>query len=951
MKFLKGQIFNGIIIIFLLSYLKIHAQTAVTVDMTNGGPQICVNETPVRPRMFWGGPRAGKVDVCYRWQTVSFEVSVPFEANATWHFRFGKQQGEIWLTDAKVIDSDSNAVFPEFSFATMSNFDQSWNIFPPDERNTVGTIDVVDSTVHVTLIDPPAGESWPDFHFWSKLFPLQAGKKYFFSFRVRAIPARSIYPAVYHVKNGWTLIGGVESFFKQEIKMAREVGVDFITFNVSNCWGSPEKPDDWEPIDILCRLILDVNPEALLIPRISMDAPTWWKNNHPDALMVYEDGSVGSKVSISSRQYREDAAHHLEKLCRHLAETFPNHLAGVHPCGQNTGEWFYEGSWGTKLSGYDTSTLQAWQSYPNGSSAIPTPAARRVASQRLLLTPELDLDVINFNEFLQEEMADFIMTLAAAARRGLGSDKIVLFFYGYHYEFGPMYNSPAASGHYALKKVLNSPDIDILCAPISYFDRGLNGSGPVMSSAESIIASGKFWINEDDTRTYLNTNFQDHQRYGGLDNLEQTQSVLLRNATQSAIRGLGTWWMDHGAGTGGGWFADPELWKVLDQVKEMDNEMLNRSKSYTPDIAVIIDEKSILHLAGGSDKIGRNLIYQSRAEFARCGVSWGQYMMEDLLNGNVFAPVQFFLSAWALTSDQREQLSSSRQPGVTRVWCYAPGYILPEKSDVSAMKSVSGFDHYLVELNSAVVTPTAEGTNLGINSSWGVDQRIQPLFSVEDDSCVVLATYLDQKPAVAMRNSDSGIDIFIGTPQLTSELIRAIARIAGINPIANEDVVVWTAEDYLAIHAVNDGPLTLTVSNEKELFDAINGQFVGTGPEISLDIQAGDTRLFKWESTSNISIENHLPLKYSIQQNYPNPFNENCCIKYQIANKEKVIINIYNILGEKVKTLINEEKDTGNYQIKWNGKDDAGNIMKSGVYLYKIQAGAFQQSQKMILLK
>jgi len=64
-----------------------------------------------------------------------------------------------------------------------------------------------------------------------------------------------------------------------------------------------------------------------------------------------------------------------------------------------------------------------------------------------------------------------------------------------------------------------------------------------MSPAESIRNAGILWLNEDDTRTYLNTRMADHAVYGGVDNLRQTQQVMLRNTAQAALRGFGTWWM------------------------------------------------------------------------------------------------------------------------------------------------------------------------------------------------------------------------------------------------------------------------------------------------------------------------------------------------------------------------------------------------------------------------
>ena len=117
-------------------------------------------------------------------------------------------------------------------------------------------------------------------------------------------------------------------------------------------------------------------------------------------------------------------------------------------------------------------------------------------------------------------MADCVCHFARTVR-GTGGKKLVVFFYGYVFEFGAIHNGPATAGHYALRRVLDCPDIDVLCSPISYFDRGFGQSAPAMTAAESIALAGKMWLYEDDTRTYLGTGkapgWQD-----GVDTLEET---------------------------------------------------------------------------------------------------------------------------------------------------------------------------------------------------------------------------------------------------------------------------------------------------------------------------------------------------------------------------------------------------------------------------------------------
>ncbi len=90
---------------------------------------------------------------------------------------------------------------------------------------------------------------------------------------------------------------------------------------------------------------------------------------------------------------------------------------------------------------------------------------------------------------------------------------------------------------------------------------------------------------------------------------------------------------------------------------------------------------------------------------------------------------------------------------------------------------------------------------------------------------------------------------------------------------------------------------------------------------------------------------------YELLQNYPNPFNPITNIKYQIPNSGRVVLEIYNNLGQKIRTLVNREQNDGWHHVQWNGQDDLGNVLSSGVYIYKLTADRIVQSNKMLLLK
>ncbi len=91
------------------------------------------------------------------------------------------------------------------------------------------------------------------------------------------------------------------------------------------------------------------------------------------------------------------------------------------------------------------------------------------------------------------------------------------------------------------------------------------------------------------------------------------------------------------------------------------------------------------------------------------------------------------------------------------------------------------------------------------------------------------------------------------------------------------------------------------------------------------------------------SVDNNIETlkSFSLEQNFPNPFNPSTLINYHISGVSLVIIKVYNLLGNEVKTLVNEEKPGGEYSVVWNGKDINGNNEPSGIYFYSLRADNF----------
>jgi hypothetical protein len=94
-----------------------------------------------------------------------------------------------------------------------------------------------------------------------------------------------------------------------------------------------------------------------------------------------------------------------------------------------------------------------------------------------------------------------------------------------------------------------------------------------------------------------------------------------------------------------------------------------------------------------------------------------------------------------------------------------------------------------------------------------------------------------------------------------------------------------------------------------------------------------------------------LPVSFSLSQNYPNPFNPSTVIEFTVPSRGHIELSVYNLLGQRVATLVDEPMNPGVYRAVWYGTDQAGRRVASGIYFYRLKADQFLKTKKMVLLK
>ena len=133
---------------------------------------------------------------------------------------------------------------------------------------------------------------------------------------------------------------------------------------------------------------------------------------------------------------------------------------------------------------------------------------------------------------------------------------------------------------------------------------------------------------------------------------------------------------------------------------------------------------------------------------------------------------------------------------------------------------------------------------------------------------------------------------------------------------------------------------------------AFDKGYIIIGEAYTSDTESHNIYLIKTDSLGYINKEATIITKYYLFQNFPNPFNSSTKIFYKIPERSKVILDVYNILGQKIRTLVNRDSHhEGIFSVSWDGKNNYGSCVSSGVYFYRLKTDKFVETKKMLLIR
>ena len=269
---------------------------------------------------------------------------------------------------------------------------------------------------------------------------------------------------------------------------------------------------------------------------------------------------------------------------------------------------------------------------------------------------------------------------------------------------------------------------------------------------------------------------------------------------------------------------------------------------------------------------------------------------------------------------------------------------------------------------------TALGSNFRVNDDQGSNRQVSPSISTDGSGNFVIAwvddrnfqTLLDTTDIYAQRYSSDGTAL--GSNFKVNDDQGSSFYWDG-GPSSSTDgsgnfVITWADwrngnRDIYAQRYTIDGStlgsnfMVINTSEEDQSSPDVklwNGRIYNTWA----DNRAGGTgydiwaNVLDWNNPVGVEDEETLeiPSAFSLSQNYPNPFNPSTKIRYSIPQSSNVVIKVFDVLGNEIATLVNEEKPVGIYEITWYAES-----LPSGIYFYRIQTGSFVETKKMVLMK
>ena len=645
----------------------------------------------------------------------------------------------------------------------------------------------------------------------------------------------------------------------------RESGINFLApiLGLNDTWIGPGKYD-WKRVEMFFDRLLGLNPEAYFLPRLHLNAPRWWKDEHPGEMIAFglpyekkqyklqerigesglnwNSGTDLYDVSYASEVWKCDTGDLLQAFLRHM-ESSPlrSRIMGYQVTSGMTGEWHYIGS--RYLPDYSKPMKEAF-------GPLPDPEARLSTTYGLLRDPSKEREVVDFYRRFHELCAETILYFAGIVKEETKRRILCGTFYAYLLENVLIQEA----GHLAPEKILNSPDIDYVASPYSYQHtnvegrerwesdvvdgagnwlgraRGVAGDGGYRVLVESLKTYGKLFIVEMDPSTYLEPK-KVGEGGSGHDTIEGTRRILQRDLGGMFASGIGGWLYDFGPlvppfEANRGWYDDKPIINEIRRFVKLGEKRKDLDISSTSQILAVYDAKSFFTTSH----------WKAEEPWTGFGISTTDFFNHWFLDSQarslhrIGAPIDFLyrfdlkpehakqyrlmfmVNVFYLAEDEATYLRDIlRDSQATVIWFYAPGFVTPKGLDLKQMERLTGFNFSVIEEpGPMMIRSDIEETDERITLRFGVKKHYYPRFSIVDKDCRALGYWTDgNEVAFAWKELDGWNSVYIGAAPIPVEILRWLARKAQADLWSTQPDIIKATRDAAMIVATQEGKRVL----------------------------------------------------------------------------------------------------------------------------------------------
>jgi hypothetical protein len=676
-----------------------------------------------------------------------------------------------------------------------------------------------------------------------------------------------VYPIIYalpDVPGGrWTW----EEMPQHTIKTFYDQGIRIFQTDVflDQLW----KKDGTVSIDTLRRQISGIAhicSHAAVMIRLHVNPPKWWIVEHPEENTAYADthpepdyawglqriieDDIGApfRPSMASELWKKQVSEKIKQILHILAKTPEGDLLiGVQVAYGVYGEWHYWGfiqhepdvsvpmrryfqTWLKEKYHTVTALRRAWHNDSINFDEVTVPGLteRKHTDVGIFRDPASERPVIDYYEAQHQVVADDILYFCKLIKASWPRPIITGAFYGY---FFAVFGREAAGGHLELMRVLQSPYIDFLCGPRTYYPDAEALGDPYRSRSLilSCLLHHKLWLDEMDQQAPL-VSWKDSTYK---KSVIASSAILLRNMSFTLTKGMGFWFYDFGlSGFNGGprlqnhgvagWWDDPYLMKLVHQFKSFVDTQYQKPYQSDADVLMVFDTRTFYYV--GSDKQKTALTHFADnwmpLSVFRSGAVHDVVHIDDLpLIDLKHYRVIIFVNTYVLDDKQKRFIHDVVEKDNRHIiWVYAPAYSDGERLSVDFISSITGV--YVRQNPDSIRTAIRVNEGLAENPDINVwNTHITPSFYVDDSVAHPLAYYVDtRRPAIAYKRFNDFTSWFVALPFEDTRLMQYMLRQAGVHLYDESGKnIFYAGAGVLVIHTSDTGKQVIHLKNGKEI--------------------------------------------------------------------------------------------------------------------------------------